>query len=59
VPFKDGRPAGAPEDFLTGFIANENEAEVYDRPVGLAVLPDGSLLVADDSGDAIWRISVN
>jgi glucose/arabinose dehydrogenase len=55
VPFKDGKPAGAMEDFLTGFIAND--ADVYGRPVGVAVAPDGSLLVADDSGNAIWRVS--
>jgi glucose/arabinose dehydrogenase len=48
-----GRP---PEDFLTGFIANEKAKEVYGRPCGVAVLPDGSLLVADDAGNKIWRV---
>jgi glucose/arabinose dehydrogenase len=57
VPFAGGRPSGPPEDFLTGFIASEEPAEVYGRPVGLAELPDGSLLVADDAAGRIWRVS--
>lgn len=57
VPFKDGKPSGDPQDFLTGFIANEEKSEVYGRPVGIAVLDDGTMLVADDGGNAIWRIS--
>lgn len=56
IPFKNGKP-GAPEDFLTGFIANEDKAEVYGRPVGVTVLPDGSLLVADDAANTIWKVS--
>jgi glucose/arabinose dehydrogenase len=56
VPFKGGRSSGPPEDFLTGFIANVSESEVYGRPVGIAVLPDGSLLVADDASNVIWKI---
>ena len=56
VPFKEGRPAGEAKDFLTGFIANEQTSEVYGRPVGIAVMPDGSLLVADDAGGKIWRV---
>ncbi|WP_239576553.1 PQQ-dependent sugar dehydrogenase [Archangium primigenium] len=58
VPFKDGRPSGAPEDFLTGFIADRAAAKVYGRPVGVLALPDGSLLVADDSSNTIWRVAV-
>jgi glucose/arabinose dehydrogenase len=57
VPFDNGRP-GKPEDFLTGFIADENKNEVYGRPVGVFVLDDGSLLVADDAANTIWRISL-
>ena len=38
VPFKNGKPSGDPQDFLTGFIANEEKSEVYGRPVGIAVL---------------------
>jgi glucose/arabinose dehydrogenase len=57
VRFENGRPAGAIEDFLTGFIANEKASEVYGRPVGVTVWNDGSLLVADDSGRKVWRVS--
>ena len=55
VPFKNGKP-GKPEDFLTGFTTG-NSTEVHGRPVGVAVLPDGSLLVADDAGGRVWRVS--
>jgi glucose/arabinose dehydrogenase len=56
VPFRDGRPVGPPEDFLIGFLANPETGEAHGRPVGLAVLPDGSLLVADDAGKTVWRV---
>ena len=56
VPFKDGKPTGPPEDFVTGFLANELEA--YGRPVGVAVAADGSLLIADEPGNTVWRVSV-
>lgn len=58
VPFINGRPNGTTEDFLTGFVADLAKREVHGRPVGIAVLPDGSILVADDSGNKIWRVSV-
>ena len=58
VPFAGGKPAGPIEDILTGFIADESRFEAYGRPVGVTVLPDGSLLVADDSGGKVWRVSV-
>ncbi|MET0401078.1 MAG: sorbosone dehydrogenase family protein [Cystobacter sp.] len=58
VPFQDGRPNGAHEDFLTGFIADPAKAEVHGRPVGVLALPDGSLLVADDAGNTVWRVAV-
>ncbi len=57
VPFADGRPAGPIEDILTGFIADESKFEAYGRPVGVTVAPDGSLLVADDAGGKVWRVS--
>lgn len=57
VPFQEGKPAGEPEDFLTGFIAHNNE--VYGRPVCVAETPDGSLLVSDDAAGVIWRVSVD
>jgi glucose/arabinose dehydrogenase len=58
VPFKDGHPEGWYENFATGFWAlGEQRAEVWGRPAALAVAKDGSLLVADDTGGTIWRIS--
>ncbi|KRD63967.1 L-sorbosone dehydrogenase [Flavobacterium sp. Root935] len=59
VPFKDGKPSGKPEDFLTGFISDSNKAEVYGRPVAVTVMNDGSLLVNDDSGNTIWKVTAN
>ena len=56
VPFVDGRPSGAPRDILTGFLAPDERVS-YGRPVGVAIGPDGSLLVADDVGDVIWRVT--
>ncbi|HKA35880.1 MAG TPA: sorbosone dehydrogenase family protein [Thermoanaerobaculia bacterium] len=55
VPVKDGVPTGEYEDFLTGFLTPDGN--VWGRPVGVAVAADGSLLVTDDGGDRIWRIS--
>jgi glucose/arabinose dehydrogenase len=56
VPFANGRPAGPPRDVLTGFLAPDERVS-YGRPVGVAIGPDGSLLVADDVGDVIWRVT--
>jgi glucose/arabinose dehydrogenase len=55
VPFANGRPAGAPVDILTGFVAADGGA--YGRPVGVAVHSDGALLVADDVGNTVWRVT--
>jgi glucose/arabinose dehydrogenase len=58
VPFKDGKPEGYYENFATGFWASgEQRAEVWGRPAALAVAKDGALLVADDTGGTIWRVS--
>jgi glucose/arabinose dehydrogenase len=57
IPFKNGRPAGNPEDFLTGFMLDPSKKEVWGRPVGLLELRDGSLLVSDDGGNRLWRIT--
>ncbi len=57
VPFKNGKPAGKPQDFLTGFIANPESGEVYGRPVGTFCLKDGSMLVTDDGGGKVWRVA--
>jgi glucose/arabinose dehydrogenase len=56
VPFENGRPAGPARDILTGFLSPD-ETESWGRPVGVTIGPDGSLLVADDVGDAIWRVT--
>jgi glucose/arabinose dehydrogenase len=56
VPFVNGRPDGTPRDILSGFLAPD-EKESYGRPVGVTIGPDGSLLVADDVGDVIWRVT--
>ncbi len=58
IPFKNGKP-GTPEDFLTGFMADESKNEVYGRPVCVFVLADGSMLVADDSSGTIWKVSAD
>ena len=60
VPFQAGRPQGGMEDFLTGFaVEGSTDSEVRGRPVGLALLADGSLLVSDDASNTIWRIAAN
>ena len=55
LPFADGKPSGAPIDVVTGFLNTKDEA--MGRPVGVAIDKRGALLVADDVGDAVWRIS--
>ena len=55
VPFAQGRPSGPMEDFLTGFVADGGP--VHGRPCGVVMLPNGSLLVADDAGNRIWRVA--
>jgi hypothetical protein len=56
VPFEKGRPSGPPRDILSGFLSPD-ERESYGRPVGVAIGPGGCLLVADDVGDVIWRVT--
>jgi glucose/arabinose dehydrogenase len=55
VPFSGGRPAGLPRDVLTGFVSTSGHA--YGRPVGVSVDRAGALLVADDVGDKVWRVT--
>lgn len=57
VPFADGKPSGAPEDFLTGFLADTKTGKDYGRPVGVALDKAGALLVADDVGNIVWRVA--
>jgi glucose/arabinose dehydrogenase len=53
--FKDGAPTGEYEDFLTGFVLDEDH--VFGRPVGVTVAPDGALFVCEDGNGIIWRVS--
>jgi glucose/arabinose dehydrogenase len=58
VPFRDGKPEGYYENFVTGFwVSGERRAEVWGRPAALAITRDGALLIADDTGGTIWRIT--
>lgn len=59
VPFKNGKPSGQPEPFLSGFIVDPEKDEVRGRPTGIILLQDGSLLLTDDTSDTIWRISTD
>jgi glucose/arabinose dehydrogenase len=56
VPFVNGRPVGKPIPVVTGFLGKDNET-VHGRPVGLALDRSGALLVADDVGNTVWRVS--
>jgi glucose/arabinose dehydrogenase len=56
VPFANGKPAGPPRDILTGFLAPDEKVS-YGRPVGVTLAADGALLVADDVGDVVWRVT--
>ena len=56
VPFANGRPSGPARDILSGFLAADEKVS-YGRPVGVTLGPDGSVLMADDVGDVIWRVT--
>ena len=58
VAFKNGKPSADPVPFMTGMVPDAGGHDVYGRPVGVAVAPDGSLLVSDDGADVVYRISV-
>jgi glucose/arabinose dehydrogenase len=55
VAFSNGKPTGQPVDVLTGFVSDDNKA--FGRPVGVTIAHDGSLLVADDVGNTVWRMT--
>ncbi|WEF26637.1 sorbosone dehydrogenase family protein [Klebsiella aerogenes] len=57
VAFKDGKPVGKPESVVSGFVSRD-EKELYGAPVGLAQDNQGALIVADDVGNTVWRVSV-
>lgn len=56
VPFENGKPSGPSRDILSGFLSPDEKLS-YGRPVGVTLGPDNTLLVADDVGDVIWRVS--
>jgi glucose/arabinose dehydrogenase len=55
VPFRNGRPSGVPQDVVTGFLTAKGQAR--GRPVGLSVDRTGALLIADDVGNIVWRVT--
>jgi len=57
IPFRDGRPAGAMREVVSGWMLAPDSHDVWGRPVGFVQLPDGSLLISDDGGRKIWRLS--
>jgi glucose/arabinose dehydrogenase len=57
IPFRDGKPAGGYDDFLTGWAPDPKDRTVWGRPAGLLVLRDGSLLVTDDGAGVVWRVT--
>ena len=57
IPFKNGKPEGGYENFLTGWVIDDASKDVWGRPVGLTMLRDGSLLIVDDGGNKIWRVT--
>ena len=59
VPFRNGMPAGPPENFLTGFKPDPTDTETYGRPVGVITDKSGALLVTDDAANIVWRISAS
>src|SRR6266498_525193 len=57
IHFKNGKPVGGYDDFVNGWMLNPESRDVWGRPVGLLVLPDGSMLITDDGANKIWRVS--
>ncbi|MDF9756137.1 PQQ-dependent sugar dehydrogenase [Pseudomonas hunanensis] len=55
VPFRDGKPAGEPVDFATGFLGGDGKTR--GRPVGVTVDPKGALIIADDLANTLWRVT--
>ncbi|HTQ55534.1 MAG TPA: PQQ-dependent sugar dehydrogenase [Bryobacteraceae bacterium] len=57
IPFRDGKPSGPEREFLTGWMIAPDNRDVWGRPVAVMILPDGSLLVSDDGGRKLWRVT--
>ncbi len=55
MPFADGKPSGPPQDILTGFLSPDGKA--WGRPVGVITDKTGAILLADDVGNVIWRVT--
>ena len=56
IPFRDGHPAGKPVDFVTGFV---KDGKARGRPVGVAMEKSGALVIADDVGNTVWRVTAD
>ena len=57
IKFKNGKPVGGYDDFVVGWMLGEDNPEVWGRPVGVLMLKDGSMLISDDGGHKIWRVT--
>ena len=57
IPFRNGKPTGGYDDFIVGWSDDPKSRRVWGRPVGVTILSDGSMLIADDGADMIWRVS--
>ena len=57
IPFKDAKPSGPMRQVLTGWMLGPDQRDVWGRPVALLQLPDGSILISEDGGNKIWRLS--
>ena len=56
VAFQDGKPVGKPETLVSGFYSKD-EKQLFGAPVGVVLDKDGALLIADDVGNTVWRVS--
>ena len=57
IPFKEGKPSGPMEDVVSGWMLSPDQVEVWGRPVAVFQMPDGSLLISDDGGKKVWRLT--
>ena len=57
VPYRNGHPTGGYDDFVVGWMTDEQSRNVWGRPVDVLVLGDGSLLISDDGAGKIWRVT--
>lgn len=57
IPFSNGKPSGPVEEIVGGWMLAPEQKEVWGRPVAILQMPDGSLLIAEDGGNKIWRLT--